>query len=488
MLTGKRKYSLPVILTLAMVILSVLFHHPIEIIDAITSLPVPGYGIEISTWRLLFEPWTGPLLFYLRADQPLAEFAVLLLWILTISLLWSIARPGSQPVKTDRGRRMLNGLLTWLRVTPLIVGTWLGLLWLIIYIPLPSNTIENGQENTVLINTHSHTEQSHDGIISTKRLHQWHRRNGYDAFFITDHNHHRMTLETVRAQEEGAIPPEPLIMAGEEFSGSNHMTLLGLTRDFSTRGLTDRQVIDTTHAAGGVVIVAHWFDDENETIPHYTEMGVDGFEIANQASGLTYDRRVFEDIVHTCTTQGLLMAGVADYHGYGSTCFAWNALEIPGWHQMETSEKRESIMELLRQRDMSRVGVLLYNDRNTFDRNRVFLSPLYNIINYFRTLNGWQLLSWFIWLVLIGVGGKRFKNSLWQIVHLRPGESLAIISSLFLLVNGILILSRVDRLKETNDIYGEYSTLLLLCGAGFLLYTITMVLVRRRRSNRQTNQ
>ncbi len=54
------------------------------------------------------------------------------------------------------------------------------------------------------------------------------------------------------------------------------------------------------------------------------------------------------------------MIGAADYHGYGSSCFVWNALEIPGWHQMDTERKRESIMELLRQRDMTRIRVLLY--------------------------------------------------------------------------------------------------------------------------------
>ena len=45
------------------------------------------------------------------------------------------------------------------------------------------------------------------------------------------------------------------------------MTLLGITSNFITRGLTDQQVIDATHNDKGVVIVAHWFDGERETYP-----------------------------------------------------------------------------------------------------------------------------------------------------------------------------------------------------------------------------
>ena len=157
-------------------------------------------------------------------------------------------------------------LFFWIIVLSLIVATWLGLLWLIIYLPLPANTIINNNEQTILINTHSHTEFSHDGIISTKGLQLWLKKNGFDAFFITDHNHHLQTMKAVQAQDQGTLPEEPLMIVGEEFSGSNHMTLLGLKRNFITRGLNVQQVIDSTHEDQGVVIVAHWFDGERESI------------------------------------------------------------------------------------------------------------------------------------------------------------------------------------------------------------------------------
>ena len=469
-----------IVLFIAMIILSTVFHYPIQIVDALTSEPVPGFGIHISAWRVLFEPFTGPLLYYLRADQPVLEFTVLLLWIIALSLVVTLASLILKN-KERRGKLKLAGLITWLKTAPLIVAAWLGLLWLIIYIPLPANRIVNQQEHTILINTHSHTEYSHDGIISTKGLQKWHNKNGFDAFFITDHNHHQKTMEAVMAQEQGVFPEEPLLMSGEEFSGSNHMTLLGLKRNFITRGLSDQQVIDSTHDDKGVVIVAHWFDGERESIPFFIDMGVDGFEIANQATGLTYDRRIFKNITEACTSNGLIMNGATDYHGYGSSCYVWNALEIPDWHQMDPVQKRESIMQLLRLRDMSRIRVLLYNDRHTFDRSRVLLSPLYTAVNYFRTLNVLQLLSWFLWLVLLAILRTRLANRIKGSVSFRTMQALAFASTIFLLVNGTLLHLKARGLTEYNDIYTEYSTLMLWCGAGFLIYSLILIFVELKR-------
>jgi len=476
-----------IVLFIAMGILSMLFHQSIQIIDALSSEPVPGFGIHISAWRILFEPFTGPLLFYLRADQPLLEFAILFLWIIVFSLLPKLLRFVLPASKVQRNRK-LQGVFLWLKSLPLIVATWLGLLWLIIYLPLPANTIVNQNEQTILINTHSHTEYSHDGIISTKRLQLWHKKNGFDAFFITDHNHHQYTMEAVRAQDQGTFPGEPLMIIGEEFSGSNHMTLLGLKRNFITRGLSDQQVIDSTHEDQGVVIVAHWFDGERESIPYFLDMGVDGFEIANQATGLSYERRIFKNITEACTSRGLIMNGAADYHGYGSSCFVWNALEIPGWHQMESEQKRESIMQVLRQKDMSRIRVLLYHDRKVFDRSLVLLSPLYTLVNYFRTLKVLQVLSWFFWLIILAILRNRLANRLKGSVSFRSMQALALISTTFLLTNGIMLKLKAQELTEYNDIYTEYSTLLLWCGAGFLIYSLVLILIELKRKSLIINQ
>ncbi len=174
------------------------------------------------------------------------------------------------------------------------------------------------------------------------------------------------------------------------------------------------------------------------------------------------------------------MNGVADYHGYGSTCFTWNALEIPGWHEMDNMEKRESILYLLRQKDMSKIKVLLYHDRKVFDRSQVILSPVYTFVSYFRTLNNLQVLSWTIWIMVIGIM-RRFFLKRNKIQHLKIGtlqimEFLAISSGIFILLLGNYLLKQSKPLADYNDIYAEYGTQMLWAGRILLIYTLILLL------------
>jgi len=462
---------------------AIVFHYPVQIIDVLSSEAVPGIGVKISVWRVIFEPFLGILLFYLRADQPVLEFVLLLIWILVFYLLSTVA---FRVLRKDNklGKTLIKSVLVWLKHVPLIVGVWLGLLVLIISISLPANTILNERDNAVLINTHSHTEYSHDGIISQKGLQKWHGRNNFDAFFITDHNHHEKTMEFVQAQRNGVMPLEPLIMCGEEFSGSNHMTLLGLKRNFITRGLSDQQVIDSTHSDNGIVIVAHWFDGERESIPFFIDLNVDGFEIANLGPESLYDRRIFDNIVDACKANGLIMNGGADYHGYGSTCFVWNALDIPGWHDMGMKQKEESILIILRQKDMSKIKVLTYNDRKAFKRELVYLSPVFTVFSYLRTLNFYQILSWLIWLIILQIIRLHLmrRNNIGKINFspLQLMQSLTSISGLFMLILGLILINRSSSLTGFNDIYLGYGKTLLRSGAGFTLYLIVLMFPIKR--------
>jgi hypothetical protein len=133
------------------IMLAFVFHYPIQILDALSSEPVPGFDIKISVWRVIFEPFIGLLLFYLRADQPFLEFTVLLIWIISLLLIIPVVS-----TLLKKGRRALSTIkhkfLKWLTIIPLILSIWSGLLLLIIFAILPSNTIVNNLDNTILIN------------------------------------------------------------------------------------------------------------------------------------------------------------------------------------------------------------------------------------------------------------------------------------------------------------------------------------------------
>ncbi len=471
----KIKYS-AVISVLVIALITLSFHYTPHFIDALTREQVPDFGVKISIWRILFEPVLGVMIFLNRSIYPLQEIVYFLLWILIILAICSLY----EIISAHEGRAgMLGRRIVDL---PIVIGLMFTFFVLLIFIPLPNNTIINRSANTILVTTHTHTEFSHDGLISQHRLWKWHKRNGFDAFFITDHNNHNHTLDFVHAQRNGEFPMEPLVMCGEEFSGSNHLSLLGLKRKFSTRGFSDTTAIDSTRANGGAVLVNHWFDGEHMTLEYYRDLGVDGFEIENSGTDRTYDRSIYNRVKNFCEHNHLIMAGGLDFHGYGNVCSIWNAFEIPGWHRMDPQAKEAAIIKVITDRDQSKLRVLLYKDRPYYLPDHLFLRPLLTVFNYFRTLNVYQVISWAIWIFIFSLVLARFNtHPAWKekFAARKVIPVKGLVSAVFLLSLGVFYFFKSNELAGTeNDIYIEYSSLLFYAGSAMFVYAVVVVYFR----------
>lgn len=115
-------------------------------------------------------------------------------------------------------------------------------------------------------------------------------------------------------------------------------------------------------------------------------------------------------------------------------------------------------MDILRKRDQARLRVLAYRDRSLYAR--LWLSPIYNVIAYFRGLEWSQLISWIFWLMLIQylVTGRLcikvrdvfLKN------YLRIRAVVGILAAGFSLYFGVLLLVKSFPLKEYNHILLEF--------------------------------
>jgi hypothetical protein len=455
-----------IIFVVTIAIIALLFHYEIHIENAVTETAEPAYGIAISAGRIIFEPFVGPLLFALRTQQPLEEFLITMVWIMILLLptMLILGRTKSIPFK--------KSILKWFAALPIVLVAWIALFLVLLFAPLPANKISNQNQDIILLNIHSHTHWSHDGWLSHKQLAKWHQKNGFDAFFITEHNNHNKTLQAVEQQKQGNYAQAPLMMAGEEYSGSNHILLLGLKRDFRTKDMADSTAIDSAQANNGVAIIPHWFADEKKSIQHYINQGADGFEIANQGEGLTFNREIFRQIVEKCEQNNLLVMGSCDYHGYGSAAFCWNALDIPGWRIKSYDEKRAAIMNILRNHDQDKITVLLYRDRWIFPTSLIALSPLFNTISYFRSLAPLQLLSWIIWIVIVTILLKSIRGDFF--LGLKCWAEIGMIAASGVLTSGIYMLSKVKALRGYNEIYAEYGEIFSWVGALFFIYSIVI--------------
>lgn len=467
-------------LLLLLVLLTSALWHPFTpwVEEGVRQLPATGVAIRIPPLQIILEPLAGPLLFISRADAPLPLYLWTIGWLFMLSLAWQSLMWRRQQHHSWR-RAAAAGLRRSLARLPFLLMIAVALLLLVIFLPFPAITIDPGDEELVLVNLHSHTYYSHDGLISPSRLLQWHRRNGFDAFFLTEHNHHGRTLALAAAQARGELPAKPLILAGHEYSGSNHLLLLGLTRDFDSKDYSDRAAVDSAHSQGGAVVLPHWFSPHRNTRPlaEYLAMGIDGVEIVNQGEGLYYPEAALQQLRLAAANHGLLLTGNADYHGYGPTCLVWNALRIPGWRQMERAEAGQAILEVLRRRDQTRLEVLIYRDRTAIPAGRQWLSPWITALDYFRSLRCPQLLSWLVWAAMLA-GARRLLSGVPQRLRLRPqpGELLTIagmLAAVLTILTALWMLSQVPLLGEENRIFLEYGLWLAGTGALILAYGIS---------------
>ena len=459
---------------------AVFFPYSIKIVDALTLETVSDFNIHIPFIRLLFEPFLGLLLFFNRSLYPLHEFQLLLYWILLVFSMYRLVQFFSISNKKNRNAFLWQQFLN----LPIVGGLWFVAFVVVLFIPLPNNTLVNLSPNAVVVNTHSHTEFSHDGLMSPKKLWKWHQRNGFDAFYITDHNNHNETFDFVEAQRNNEFPNHPLVLCGEEFSGSNHLSLLGLKSKFITRGLNDSVVVAFTKAENGAVLVNHWFDGEHQTLDYYKNLGADGFEIENTGTDRTYSREVFQRIRTFCETNRLLMVGGVDFHGYGNVCSLWNAFEIPGWRKLDSDKKESAILQVLKERDQTKIRVLLYNDRPYYSSKFLLFRPPLTFFAYFRTLNFFQYLSWILWILLLVLLRNKMKsNSKWENNHLihQIIPASGILGALFLLTLGLHFYFSIKEIENFTEMYLEYSNLLFLIGGIFLFYATLVFFIKKRK-------
>ena len=173
---------------------------------------------------------------------------------------------------------------------------------------------------------------------------RWHARAGFDAVFMTDHNH---VHEPARATD--AHPPLRLPRHRNQRLGRPHRParphpadpprrLRPLARRpahapphqrLGVRRAVDRLAARSTSAATGPASSGS------------PSSGLDGFEIVNaapKANELSRARR--DSVIALARRYGRLLVGVSDSHGWGATSMVWNLVRVPGWRDSPPARLR----------------------------------------------------------------------------------------------------------------------------------------------------
>lgn len=278
-----------------------------------------------------FDVWDGVSM--LGMHQLVAFF----IWSAVGVVLW---RVGRQLLRRP-ARRGVRSLLVEVAIViggvlALLSFGLVGLVW-----HRPMVAIAGVPAGWIAVDLHTHTNVSHDVHGTLMRgfdaaaARRWHRRAGFDAFFITDHNR----IDGIPA---GGGPPgaTPALCPGEEVSAADqHVVLLGNTtlvdnRDYGNALPGILQLFrDAGPRYGAVAIASIPEYDKNHfhDLARFADAGVLGFEIVNaapKANELTLAHR--DSVIALARARDLVLLGVSDGHGWGATVEGWTLVRVNG--------------------------------------------------------------------------------------------------------------------------------------------------------------
>ncbi|MGH7591866.1 MAG: PHP domain-containing protein [Gemmatimonadales bacterium] len=294
----------------------------------------------------LFDIWDGVSMLGMRQ---LVAFSI---WTAVAIVVWRVGawahrrtsaqadgRPGARAVSSER--LSVRSLLTELAIVlggvlALLLFGLVGLVW-----HRPMVSLVGAPAGQLVVDLHTHTNVSHDvqGTLmrgfDAEAARRWHRRAGFDVFFITDHNR----IDGIPA-DGGPAGAVPALCPGEEVSAADqHVVLLGNTSLVNNHDYGDslpgilRLFRDAGPHFGAIAIASIPEYDKNHfhDLHKFADAGVLGFEIVNgapKANELTLAHR--DSVIALARARNLVLLGVSDSHGWGATAEGWTLVRVDG--------------------------------------------------------------------------------------------------------------------------------------------------------------
>jgi hypothetical protein len=402
---GRRLSLLAILLTVALVAARVL--RAVPLYDPLGAPLPPGVHLGFPVIHLLFAPlfdlWDAASMLSLRRLEWLVAglLLVFLVWRGMLAMLRRRMDPDAGP-PIGLIRELSALLFALLGFLAFVAG---GLLW-----HRPMVALRGVPAALMAVDFHSHSNASHDvqGTLMTgfdaEASRQWHRRAGYDAFFLTDHN-------TVAGLSAGPGSAPPYVCPGIEVSAWRaHIVLLG-TRDSVDRSLYGGsldgvlRLLRESESRYGAISIASLPEYDRNHFDHLDQLiadGVDGFEIVNASPKAAIFSTAHRDsVIALGKAHDLLLVGVSDNHGWGATNLSWNLVRVPGW-----KDARDPCLSMLNQLTTGGIETVQIAERHHLEDDSkwpLLLTPEGIIWETWRSLTPLQTVSWLFWIWLAGI-------------------------------------------------------------------------------------
>ncbi|MCM8761809.1 MAG: glycosyltransferase family 39 protein [Candidatus Omnitrophica bacterium] len=442
------KKALYIILFLSALFLSIPYHKGPVYPD--TQEIVKDIKVIKSFAVKVFPPFTDFPLHFTNLSHPKIQ---LLSWFIWLSGIWTIL----MIIRKEKIQKIVRRIF--------LVFLFLSLLVIYgIFLPVQRYKLVPKSYDTVLIDLHSHTIYSHDGIGTPSYNLQWHKNYGFHCWAVTDHKN----VYVGAILQEDIIKrnslPVAVIPAQEIYLKGIYLNLLGIEKDVNPKEFDDlKELVDTVHSYGGAVIVPHIWSEKKSRISleEIAAAGVDGFEIVG-ISSVPLTREKQRKIIELCRRKKKVMISGTNWHGWNNLCNVWTSFKVDNWNNLAPEERKEIVVEAIRKEEIDRFRVITYH-YNYAPKNIIF-TPFTWVYSYISSLDKVQRFFWIFWVVLL------------YLVFTLIKERRQVVMAIWFLISTLLFLKAIYLfelylpIKEANDILSDVCKGLLI----FSLITLFM--------------
>lgn len=367
-----------------------LFYSPIQLYDLISGNAVPDFSLKWPLIRILTEPLYAFAFYALTLERTFYKPAVIswLLWVITAVFIYCKIK------KKTTGEFFIRAGYGILLLTFLFV--------LVVLLPLPGPKLIK-PENYIAVDIHSHTITSHDNLSLPYSNLKFHSLQGFDSFFVTEHNHTKGFNEFPEKAKFNQVFP------GVQMQTRDRVSVLLLSpEEFDGNVYKDKrlyEIIDKAHKNNMLVIMPHWWKWSRHSFKELKILGIDGFEIYNCGYRNISDKER-KSMIKFCQDNNLLMFGSTDWHGWGYMTDVWTVFQGDkgGNLALQLAEKPD-------------IKIILYREKQSDSILRFIFEPFMAYYYYMKNADIISVISFMVWvsiifILLISDFGIKFKRYL----------------------------------------------------------------------------
>ena len=440
--------------------------------DARDFSRLTGMRLETSGIGTLIEPWTAP--FHIMAGAPDFRLAGLVsaIWLILGAVIWRALTDQRTGRRRSIRSRVLRSAAAGLAAGALM-ALWIGATAML---RVPRWRLQVDDPNALIVDLHSHTYGSHDGLVSPAQNLDWHNAAGYNGVAVTEHRYPAGAFAT-QAYARQATTPQPAVIPGQELGFLYQreylpLLLLGLQDDYvespnmGVDSLTDYLAFIHTEQRGATLAMGFTLAAHQAKV--LAEAGIDGFEIANYGHP-NIPVAVRQAILEAAHNHGLPLVATSDWHGCGGIARTWTVIHTHSpVATMSPHQKSDAVLRILREHNTNDVLPVVAGNLGPATWWRAIFAPVAECLRYAAELSPLQVLSWWLWSAVM-LGMARLISR----AGLQPGRVFAavLIGGLggLVLWGGLALLAVHPAGRLASNFPRHIGTYALLCAVPALL-------------------